>query len=196
MPTHEERVEAFINTLKTRDNDQTINEYYHTRSAAMLASDQEADLRSAISREMHVNMRDVMITGSAKLGFNLVGKPNRPSLSEFCDTSDIDVVIISTELFVRYWRETSSFVQDYGPWSDVGSFRKYLARGWMRPDKLPKTAEFPAQREWFDFYRKLTESGMYGPYKITAGIYFDDKFWTSYASTGLETCRKFIGVPK
>jgi hypothetical protein len=140
-------------------------------------------------------MRDVIITGSAKLGFTLVPKEGRPIFSPFGDSSDIDVAIISPKLFTELWRSSLDFVLDHGDWPDANSFRKFLMKGWLRPDRLPKNAEFPSSRDWFDFFRELTASGRFGPYKISAGVYFDEWFWEKYASSSFKNCRLAIEAP-
>jgi len=160
----------------------------------MLETGAEAELRRDIAAQLNVEMRDVMITGSAKLGFTLVGKAGRPPLSPFGDDSDIDVAIISTPLFVDFWGQSFLHFQDYGEWNNSNSFRKYLARGWMRPDKLPRSPDFPKQREWFEFFQSLSGKGGYGPYKITGGVYYNELFWKGYAKTALDIVRSSIGI--
>lgn len=189
-------MKEFTDALAARNNDRVLDEFYHVRPAAMMSAQTEGDLRHEIAQRFGVEMRDVMITGSAKLGFTLVGKAGRPPLSPFGDESDIDIAITSTQLFVDFWGQSFSYFQDHGDWDNSNSFRKYLARGWMRPDKLPKSSDFPNQREWFEFFQLLRSQGKYGPYKITCGVYYSEMFWKGYAKTGLNICRRSIGIVK
>jgi hypothetical protein len=161
----------------------------------MLASDAEAALRRAVADNFEVAMRDVIITGSAKLGFTVVAKKRRPIFSAFGDTSDIDVAIISRELFTSLWRSSFDYMAEHGDWPDANSFRKFLMRGWLRPDRLPKDEQFPLSRKWFDFFRELTASGRFGPYKISGGVYYDEQFWEKYASLAFRDCRLAIEAP-
>src|SRR5690606_12928931 len=132
---------------------------------------------------------------SAKLGFTVVAKEKRPIFSPFGNTSDIDVAIISSSLFTELWGEALNFFTDHGDWPDANSFRKFLMRGWLRPDRLPKSADFQRSHDWFEFFRKLTASGECGPYKISGGVYFNERFWETYASSSFANCRLAIETP-
>ena len=123
------------------------------------------------------------------MGFTTTAKKDRPIFSPFGDKSDIDIAIISSELFVHFWRRTSEFAADDLEWKHAGDFRRYLQRGWIRPDKLPVGEDFTERLEWFEFFQGLTASGEFGGYKITAGIYHDERFWEQYACKALGQCR-------
>ena len=125
----------------------------------------------------------------------LVPKKSRPAMSPFGDTSDIDVTIISSDLFLILWREALAFAEERGDWAKIDAFRAYLMRGWIRPDKLPTDSEFKSSHKWFDFFRGLQQSGKYGRYPIRAGVYFDEYFWEAYARSSLEKCRDAIERP-
>jgi hypothetical protein len=196
MPERVDPAEQFKVDLSTLDDLTILDRYFYARPAAMLSNEQESSLRREVARKFQVSMRDVVVVGSAKLGFTLVGKRGRPSLSPFADTSDIDLAIISQPLFLRFWRRAFRFSQESGDWPDANAFRKYLLRGWLRPDRLPKDAAFPEQREWFEFFQALTASGCYGPFKIAAGIYYDELFWEHYTSVALAECKRSLEVQK
>lgn len=185
----------FKAALSELDDQRLLDSYFYARPAAMLQGSQEAELRREIAQFFSVAMRDVIVTGSAKLGFTLVPKPGRPALSPFGDRSDIDVAIISSELFTRLWREAFLFANDRGDWLTALEFREYLMRGWLRPDKLPNDPDFPLSGEWFEFFRRIKASRRFGPYKITAGVYFDERFWEIYACSSLSRCRDAIERP-
>jgi len=187
--------DEFTKALFELDHQTLLDRYFYTRPAAVLAPEQEAGLRREVAKFFHVAMRDVIITGSAKLGFTLVPKKGRPAMSPFGDTSDIDVTIISSELFLQLWREAFAFAEERGDWSSVEDFRAYLMKGWLRPDKLPTDPGFSWSREWFDFFRQLQRSGKFGRYKITAGVYYDEAFWEAYARSSLDKCRDAIERP-
>ncbi|HET6940605.1 MAG TPA: hypothetical protein VFH89_00440 [Sphingomicrobium sp.] len=185
----------FQQALLEHDDQTVLDRFYYSRPAIMLEGDREATLRRAVSNQFSVAMRDVIITGSAKLGFTVVPKEHRPTFSPFGDNSDIDVAIISSDLFTGLWRTSLEYATDHGDWPTANSFRKFLMRGWLRPDQLPKTAEYPKSREWFDFFRTLTSSGAFGPYKISAGVYYDEWFWEKYAALSFKNCRLAIEAP-
>lgn len=185
----------FKQALKELDDQIVLDRYYYGRPAHMLDSAKEASLRRAVASHFGVAMRDVIITGSAKLGFTLVSKEFRPMFSPFGNSSDIDVAIISSDLFTELWQITRSYVSDHGDWPDANSFRKFLLRGWLRPDRLPKDSNFPRSLEWFEFFRGLTNSGKFGPYKIAGGVYFNENFWEEYATSSFKNCRLSIEDP-
>ena len=185
----------FQRALIGLDDQSVLDRFYYARPAIMLEKDGEAALRRAVADRFGVAMRDVIITGSAKLGFTVVAKERRPIFSPFGNSSDIDVAIISRELFTSLWRASFNYMTEHGDWPDVNSFRRFLMRGWLRPDRLPKGELFPESRKWFDFFRELTASGRFGPYKISGGVYYDEWFWENYASLAFKDCRLAIEAP-
>ncbi|MEP2101918.1 MAG: hypothetical protein ABJP02_10455 [Parasphingorhabdus sp.] len=181
----------FKAALANSNNQTLLDRFYFGGTCAVLSSEQEAELRRLVSGKYGVNMRDVIVTGSAKLGFTTVAKIDRPIFSEFGNTSDIDIAIISEDLFLRFWKKVFDYQNEHGNnWHDSNSFRKYHLRGWMRPDRLPAGENFPSSNEWFEFFRELTSSGKFGHYKITAGVYFNEYFWNQYVSLAFDQCRK------
>ncbi len=182
-------IEAFKAALRADDDQSILDRFYYGSPAAMLTREQEAGLRRAIAVKFSVSMRDIIITGSAKLGFTIVPKPDRPAFSRFGDGSDIDVTIISTPLFLSLWSAALQFYRDQGEWSRSERFRRYLMKGWLRPDQLPIDPDFTQQGDWFEFFRGLTDSGLYGPYQINGGVYYDETFWESYAANSLSKSR-------
>lgn len=188
-------LDEFKADLFDLDDQRLLDRYFYNKSAVKLEGNLEAELRRDIADYFSVAMRDVIVTGSAKLGFTLVPKRGRPALSPFGDKSDIDVAIISSPLFINLWREAFLFAEEQGDWTKGEEFRGYLMRGWLRPDKLPNDPAFSLSREWFEFFRSLKASGRFGPYKITAGVYFDERFWEAYACSSLSKCRDVIERP-
>jgi hypothetical protein len=186
-----ERVQAFRSDLAAFDNAGIMDRWYYSGDCAALHKTQEAALRRAVSNRFGVSIRDVVVVGSARLGFTLVPKPARPPFS-FFDGNDIDVAIISQNLFTEFWGQTLAHWTDYGDWTKAEKFRLYLFRGWLRPDMLPTGKGFARSDEWFDFFRGQQASGDYGGYRINAGIYYDEKFLEKYSVTSLEKCRSFV----
>jgi hypothetical protein len=71
-----------------------------------------------------------------------------------------------------------------------GQFSEYFLRGWIRPDKLPPGACFGFSDEWFDFFRKLTNSRQFGDVKISAGLYRNWKFFEGYQGACVSKCKE------
>lgn len=125
------------------------------------------------------------MVGSGKLGFSIVNsKRYRP----FSDTSDIDVAIISPILFDAIWHNVYDYSFSGGYWPEEKAFKEYLFRGWIRPDKLPPSHKFALCKDWWDFFRSITSTGRYGPYKISAGLYRNWHFLETYLSVCINEC--------
>jgi len=186
------RISEFSKYVADANDKQVFDRYYYSGSSAVLSSEQETELRRRISDQFNISMREVFLVGSAKIGCTLTHKPKRAPLSPFGDESDVDVAIISEQLFNQYWKLVFDHWADAGDWSKAGKFKSYLFRGWLRPDMMPVDSEFPISNDWFEFFRSLQASGVSEGYKISAGIYHGDDFWERYASTALASCRTFI----
>ncbi len=189
--TYDERIESFKSDIGSLDNASMLDRWYYSGECAGLTQTDEAQLRREVSNQFRVSIRDILVVGSARLGFTIVQKPQRPTFSHF-GNSDIDVAIISRTLFTNYWQLALSHWEDHNDWKKAEKFRLYLFRGWLRPDMLPTGSGFAASDDWFDFFRELQASGQYGGYKINAGIYYDETFLERYIHSSLDKCRRFI----
>lgn len=109
----------------------------------------EFTFKKDLAKSLEVHIRNVAIVGSGKLGFSI--KPDRDEPSyfpfKFFDgekKSDLDIAIVSNRLFdqqlVSLYKHTSSYVsQDV--WNDPkdrNSLAKYVLKGWIKPDFIPK----------------------------------------------------------
>jgi len=188
-------LDEFKRDLLDLDDGRILDRYYYSGPSAILANEQVAELRRRIATEFKIPMRDVVIVGSCKLGFTLTQKDDRPPFSPFSDQSDIDVAIISNQTYLKYWRIAYKYWDDYGDWQKIEKFKKYMFRGWLRPDMLPKGEDFPEQKEWWDFLISLQQSGDFGSYPVRTGVYYDELFWENYASSTFNGCRKILEQP-
>jgi hypothetical protein len=144
------------------------------------------ELKEAVSQHFSIQFSEVTLVGSAKLGFSL--KPQR-RYGAFCDTSDIDIAIISSNLFVRVWEEVYMYKATGAYWPNAQSFFDYLAFGWIRPDKLPPSDTFKFSNSWWNFFRELTVSQKFGPYNIRAGLYHSTFFLEQYQTICIKQCQ-------
>jgi len=192
MPNLQEHISGVRKQIIEADDKAFIDLFYHNTESTILPADRQSLLRRRVSDNFRVSMRDVILVGSAKIGCTLTQKLDRPPLSPFSDGSDIDIAIISSRLFEYYWEQAFNYYSDVREWEKIGQFRKYLFRGWMRPDMLPVDTEFGASRLWFDFFLGQTASGDFGGNKVSAGIYYSEHFWEKYASRSLIECRKYL----
>jgi hypothetical protein len=135
------------------------------------------DFRSKIARHFKIGFHEVFIVGSAKQGFSYY--KNRDS---FNLNSDIDVAIVSEELFEKF----SNIITDYeyerrlklirltpDDYLSYLKFLKYYAIGWIRPDMSPPIVDrFDADETWEEFFRSISYGNSeVGDYKVNAGVF-------------------------
>jgi hypothetical protein len=164
----------------------------------------ERSLRERIATRFGIDIKCVIVVGSAKLGFTLKHKSasgldeERPAFSPFSENSDVDVAIVSDALFDSFWKRCFEFWHSSGYggaadyWPRGKHFRDYIFRGWMRPDYLPSEGSFTYRAEWFDFFRQLTSDRAAGDYKVAAGLYREAYFLETYQQIAINECR--LGV--
>lgn len=148
-------------------------------ASRMLEPVQHATLKEEIAEHFSIHPSAVIVVGSAKLGYSL--SPNK-RYKPFNDVSDIDVAVVDAPLFEKYWLDMYEAKQNLIEWPDIGDARKYLFRGWIRPDKLPL---FQVRNAWFDFFTALQSKGVAGPYAIRAGLYYNVRFLEAYQLNGV-----------
>ncbi len=152
----------------------------------ILSHEKYYELKSEVAEFFHIHPNEVLIVGSAKLGFSIApDKKYRP----FNDVSDIDVAIISSNLFDTVWDQVFNYKIEVGYWEQEDKFKDYLFRGWIRPDKLPPAKSFKLGKDWWEFFRKLTSKGNYGSYNIRGGLYKSWSFLEKYQSICVKKCK-------
>ncbi len=189
MPTEPNipiRIHQFIEDLLVLPVATLVQKHITYGSCYILDSSTYFQLKSHVASKFGVHPNEVLVVGSGKLGFSIVHeKRYRP----FGDSSDIDVAIISPDLFDKVWIEVFDYWRAGGYWPGQRDFEAYLFRGWLRPDKLPPERRFERCREWWEFFREVTGSGTYGPYKIRAGLYKSWHFMETYQALCIKECQ-------
>lgn len=146
-------------------------------------------LKSQLSTHFSVEVTKIFMVGSAKLGFSIA----REKLWKiFDDDSDIDMVIISGELFDSFWHDLSGlsnirYASTEQDEKKYNSFLKYFFRGWIRTDFLPLS--HPKTQEWLDYFRDISYKE-FGPYKITGAIFKNEFFFRKYHEKNIDLIRK------
>ena len=136
-------------------------------------------LKFEISKYFGVNPDDVKMVGSAKLGFSIA--PDQ-LWKPFDDESDIDMVIVSPEVFDRFWKQLYNFninltVRTKDEQIKYKKFLKYFFKGWIRPDFFP--FDYPQREQWEAFFNSISY-GQYRNRKITGALYRDMEFFEGY----------------
>lgn len=185
--TVEEKITEFREDLRQRDVPELVQRYITYGDCFALSADAYFDLKKNVGRQFGVHPSSVVVVGSAKLGFSIA--PDK-RYRIFGETSDIDVALCSSELFDAIWEDVFDFWTRGEQWTELTEFRKYLFRGWMRPDKLPPAKSFQRSKEWWEFFRQMTATGNYGSYKITGALYKTWHFLESYQQKCVGLCKE------
>lgn len=170
----------------------------------------EYELRHNLSNSLQISINDIVIVGSAKLGFSVKSSDFTIFDGKFKQTgnphhrSDIDVAIVNKRLFdliaEQIFRMSRHFDRAwiYENWrlnlfhkTPTNLFQKYtyyLARGWLRPDLLP--TPYLAQAGWAkacdEWYRRL------GKRRVSVGFYSEWFYLKHYQMDNLNNIRTKI----
>jgi len=137
------------------------------------------------------SLLDVIVVGSAKLGFSFLEKPARngapykPAYRAYqSGVSDVDVAIASPDLYEKIWRDLCRYgaAQSKFPWrTDVGS---YMFHGWIRPDKFP--LERPQRcLDWNRVVNEVSRSRHFRYKQLRCAIYHSKWFLETYQQRGI-----------
>ena len=182
----ESSLQLFKDDLANLSVDDIVKKHICSGPPLLLPPQLYADLRNEVATKFTIHPVEVIMVGSGKLGFSIAaGKRYR----HFCDESDIDITIVSGALFDKVWENVYEYRKVAGYWPEAYKFREYLFEGWIRPDMLPPSNNFPTGNDWWEFFRGLTASSKYGPYKIRAGLFKSANFLQSYQRITVKQCK-------
>lgn len=179
------RIARFQKDLIALTDGIVFQKYFAFGDSYILTPELYFELKHDISVKFGIHSTQVILVGSAKLGFS-IAPPKR--YRRFRDESDLDVAVIAQDLFDGYWSTAFDYWNGGGDWKRSTEFREYLFRGWVRPDYLPPSVQ--SANEWFEYFRQLTLSQKFGPYKINAGVYRSWQFLEHYQADAIAKCRR------
>jgi hypothetical protein len=153
------------------------------------------EFRKRIAYKFKIPFNEIYITGSGKLGFSPFKN------KDFDYDSDIDVAIVSENLFDNIMSEISAYQIRLRQNRDVihedelkmyHSFLEYTALGWIRPDKLPLAFQMKAFKDdWFNFFRSISYGkSEVGNYKVNAGVFKSYQHLEDYTFEGIKSLKK------
>jgi hypothetical protein len=192
----EKAIERFKRDISQRTVSDAVRRNLTFGTCFLLDDDQMFALRNEISENFKIHPSEIILVGSAKLGFSI--KPKR-RYKQFHDGSDLDVAIVSPTLFEQLWQEVFLYSNTNYYWresQEAADFRRYLLRGWIRPDLMPFGESFKASQHWFDFFNELTSQQRYGPYPVKAGVYRNWLFFEQYQSICISQCKQELELGK
>lgn len=182
-----EHINSFKEDLKNFSSSEIVQKRIIFGDCVIINADAYHNLRAKIGTKFNVHPNEVIVVGSAKLGFSIAPQKR---YQFFGDTSDIDVAIVSSNLFDSFWKSVYNLWTEKVLWESETDFKKYLFQGWIRPDKLPNSKNFVEGDNWWEFFRTLTSSGEFGPYKIRGAIYKDYDFLQGYQNFAVQYCKE------
>lgn len=147
-------------------------------------------LKQVVASHFEIEPEEVIMCGSAKLGFSL----NQTQLRKYLDDeSDIDVVIISDKVFDKYWKELYEFnlkltARTVKEEERYREFLDYFLKGWLRPDKFP--LRYERTQSWFDFFKGISYKREFGGRKVTGAVYRERFFFESYHVDNIQRIRR------
>lgn len=163
--------------------------------------DEFFEFRNRIGKYFLIDYYQVYIVGSGKLGFSYLKG------TEFSYDSDIDVAIVSEELYDRYLKYIRKFQYDLErskerlverEYKNYVKFLRYMAKGWMRPDLLPiKIEGIDLKTNWFSFFNAISyDKSEVGNYKVNAGVYKSYNYLEYYTINSLKEYIQILKVEK
>lgn len=181
------RIRSFRDDLPRRNAGELVQRHITHGDCYALQDDTYFQLKQEVANHFAVHHSQVVVVGSAKLGFSIVPtKLFRP----FSEQSDIDIALASSDLFDAFWQDVFDYWARGERWPGLDDFRRYHFRGWMRPDKLPSSKTFHRSQAWWDFFRGLAASGKFGSYKLTGALYKSWHFLERYQEVCFAACKR------
>lgn len=185
-PIIADRIVEFREDIKRRNVLDIVQRYITSGVCFALEERLYIELKQRIAAQYGVHHTQVVVVGSAKLGFSIA--PDK-RYRAFCETSDIDVAFSNDRLFDSIWFEVFKYYDQGERWEGLEDFRNYLFLGWIRPDKLPPSKYFPLAGDWWEFFRRQTATGDFGPYKIRGALYKSMDFLEAYQQRCVKECK-------
>ena len=186
-----DRIQKFKEDIIASEPRQIVQNYIDFGDAYVFGDDKDKyfQLKKVIADKFEVNPRNVVMIGSAKLGFSIA--PNK-LWRNIRDDSDIDMVIISQRVYDIYWKKILNFFNDYGFYDGrserrLNSFLKYAFKGWLRPDLFP--FGFEGTQAWFDFFQSISYKE-YDKRKIACALFRDNDFFETYHNKNIKQIKQ------
>ena len=181
-----EHIISFKQDLKLHSSEEIVQRRIISGDSIILEARTYHELRTSIAENFQIHANEVVLVGSAKLGFSIA--PYK-EYRHFGDSSDLDLAIVSSDLFDKFWKAVYNLWKQKVFWENEHDFKKYLFQGWIRPDKLPNAKSFAMGDSWWEYFRELTKTNKFGPYKITGALYKDWDYLQGYQNYSVQICK-------
>lgn len=181
---------SFQNELKKKGVKRVINEILFDGPFVCFNNNEDTiwNLKKSISNHFEVHTQNIEIVGSARIGISL--NPNHLG-KDFNNSSDIDVLIISEELFNEIWNDLMMFHSFY-KLSELERKRlkdalNTINRGFISPNLLPN--KIGSSKKWWTIFSNLSSKKDYEYRKIRGRLFKNWFFAEKYYS---KTCNNLI----
>ncbi len=179
----------------SRPSEEVVQKHILTGSPAALTEAEYFTLRHEVALHFGVQPVEVVLVGSSKTGFTLHQKPgeDRPRYSRIGSSSDLDIAVVSSSLFDRFWNavfEYSQLSAAFRASNESEEFRRMLFRGWVDPRGLPAGPGFEQANEWRRFFDGLSRDRRFGNRRASARIYRDWVRLAAYQRIAVENCKR------
>ena len=185
-PRHADRVSAFQAAVRARAGNpegrlSIVREFITTGPPVGLALNAYYRLRATVASLYDLHPSAVIVVGSCRTGFSIARKEHKARYRPFDAESDIDVAVVSADLFDEFWDAT--FTGQSSPdWVLSGiktNSRKeqphHLARdmfnGCIVPERLTKVRPIEAGTEWLTNFNRISQSREYGKGGVRGRLY-------------------------
>lgn len=198
-------IDDFFEKLMKQNSDEELYDFcrkyvlHGTPHVFINKENEYYEFRKKIATKFNISFHEVYIAGSAKLGFS----PFKKKLFDY--NSDIDVAIISSELFDKYMGDIAGYQENYNKAKyvvrekELNAYHKFLeciVIGWLRPDMLPISFQIKAiQDSWFEYFRSISHGkSEVGNYKVSAGVFKSYDHFEKYIISGFKSLKKSVNV--
>jgi hypothetical protein len=181
------KLEDLKKELSRHNTSRVVNKFILSSTPVCFGGDIDLilELKETLSKLFNVHVKEIEIVGSAKLGVCLsserYGKP-------FDQQSDIDLVIVSSELFDLAWHELLEFDFQYYKLTDedrafLEESYQTIHRGFISPDRLPPKSQFGVN--WLTTFSELSRQSKFDYREIRGRLFKNWWFAEKYYSIRL-----------
>lgn len=173
--------------LSTNDTSKIVNKYILGDVPKCFNGNEDLifALKESLVNHFDIHFKNIEIVGSAKLGIKLSeGKTGKPYDKE----SDIDFVLVSSELFDIAWHELLRLEFQYYKLkpAEIAKLKdcyNTICHGFISPDKLPPKTNFYIN--WWKIFLNLSGQSQYEYRKIRGRLFKNWWFAEKYYSIQL-----------
>jgi len=153
------------------------------------------DFKEIVSSNLDVDFNGVTMVGSGKLGYSLAPKKKFKQFeldTESENKSDIDIAIVSPEIFDYFWRllRQSFTIKDKYAYDFIST---EIYRGYLNESSLKKISE--CRKEWqllSSKCNKMLKSKLYFKHNITYRIYRNWKDFEEYNLISIKSAQREV----